>query len=76
MKVCYTKQCVNTLLKITVEYIAQVERALLFIIESPAISKEEKRRFFKSAYTNFGMSALCLSGGATFGYCSFFLDDL
>jgi predicted acylesterase/phospholipase RssA len=32
---------------------------------------DEKRRFFKSANRNVGSSALCLSGGATFGYYHF-----
>lgn len=40
-----------------------------YIRETPDISNEEKKRFFKSANTNLGTSALCLSGGASFGYC-------
>ncbi|PCH41001.1 patatin-domain-containing protein [Wolfiporia cocos MD-104 SS10] len=47
------------------------EKALEFIRESPDISLEEKKRFFKSANTNLGTSALCLSGGASFGYYHF-----
>lgn len=45
--------------------------ALEYIRETPDISNEEKKRFFKSANTNLGTSALCLSGGASFGYCGY-----
>ncbi|KAL4081889.1 acyl transferase/acyl hydrolase/lysophospholipase [Scleroderma yunnanense] len=38
---------------------------------STELSNEEKKRFFKSASTNLGTSALCLSGGASFGYYHF-----
>lgn len=48
-----------------------MERSLAFIRDSPVLSNEEKRRFFKSANTNLGISALCLSGGASFGYYHF-----
>lgn len=50
-------------------YISEVEASIDFVRHSPNISIEEKRRFFKSANRNVGSSALCLSGGATFGYC-------
>lgn len=36
--------------------------------ESKELSDEEKRTFLKSIYKNYGRSALCLSGGAGFGY--------
>ncbi|KAH0840150.1 hypothetical protein J3R83DRAFT_1131 [Lanmaoa asiatica] len=49
-------------------YHDEQERALRFIRESTELSNEEKKRFFKSASTNLGTSALCLSGGASFGY--------
>ncbi|TDL29739.1 patatin-domain-containing protein [Rickenella mellea] len=52
-------------------YITEVQQALIYIRESSVLSVEEKRRFFKSANTNLGISALCLSGGATFGYYHF-----
>ncbi|TFK91801.1 patatin-domain-containing protein [Polyporus arcularius HHB13444] len=58
--------------KILIEsYIDEVENALQYIRETPEISNEEKKRFFKSANTNLGTSALCLSGGASFGYYHF-----
>ncbi|KAI0719545.1 patatin-domain-containing protein [Cerioporus squamosus] len=67
--------------KVLIEsYIDEVEMALQYIRETPDISNEEKKRFFKSANTNLGTSALCLSGGASFGYYHFgvvkaFLDE-
>ncbi|EIW61949.1 patatin-domain-containing protein [Trametes versicolor FP-101664 SS1] len=67
--------------KVLIEsYIDEVERALEYIRHTPDISNEEKKRFFKSCNTNLGTSALCLSGGASFGYYHFgvvraFLDQ-
>ncbi|KAF7799125.1 hypothetical protein EIP86_010355 [Pleurotus ostreatoroseus] len=52
-------------------YVAEQEIALEFIRDSPDLSNEEKKRFFKNINTNLGASALCLSGGATFGYYHF-----
>ncbi|OBZ70198.1 hypothetical protein A0H81_10038 [Grifola frondosa] len=52
-------------------YVTEEEKALEFIRETPDISNDEKKRFFKSANTNLGTSALCLSGGASFGYYHF-----
>ncbi|KAF5388223.1 hypothetical protein D9615_000438 [Tricholomella constricta] len=49
-------------------YFNELEKALEFIRETPELSIDEKKRFFKSANTNLGISALCLSGGASFGY--------
>ncbi|KAF8913930.1 acyl transferase/acyl hydrolase/lysophospholipase [Gymnopilus junonius] len=49
-------------------YFDELEASLKFIRESPELSIDEKKRFFKSANTNLGISALCLSGGASFGY--------
>lgn len=42
-----------------------------FVRNSSELTLEERKRFFKSANTNLGSTALCLSGGATFGYCKF-----
>ncbi|KAL1717033.1 acyl transferase/acyl hydrolase/lysophospholipase [Schizophyllum commune] len=52
-------------------YYDEQEKALRFIRESPDLSIDEKKRFFKSANTNLGITALCLSGGASFGYYHF-----
>ncbi|EIW76130.1 patatin-domain-containing protein [Coniophora puteana RWD-64-598 SS2] len=49
-------------------YYDELEKALIYIRETPELSNEEKKRFFKSTNTNLGTSALCLSGGASFGY--------
>lgn len=49
-------------------YFEELEHALEFIRITPDLSIDEKKRFFKSANTNLGVSALCLSGGASFGY--------
>ncbi|KAF9009035.1 acyl transferase/acyl hydrolase/lysophospholipase [Cyathus striatus] len=55
--------------KILIEsYFDELEKSLEFIRETPELSIDEKKRFFKSANTNLGVSALCLSGGASFGY--------
>lgn len=50
------------------EYVAEVQSGLEFVRKSTDISNEEKRRFFRAANKNYGSSALCLSGGASFGY--------
>lgn len=52
-------------------YISEQEKALGYIRETQLLSTDEKRRFFKSANTNLGLTALCLSGGASFGYYHF-----
>ncbi|KAJ3544697.1 hypothetical protein NMY22_g2683 [Coprinellus aureogranulatus] len=52
-------------------YFDELEKSLEFIRNTPDLSIDEKRRFFKSANTNLGVSALCLSGGASFGYYHF-----
>jgi predicted acylesterase/phospholipase RssA len=52
-------------------YLNEQEKALEYIRETPELSIDEKKRFFKTANTNLGVSALCLSGGASFGYYHF-----
>ncbi|KAG6836520.1 hypothetical protein H0H93_007197 [Arthromyces matolae] len=55
--------------KVLIEsYFTELEKTLEFVRETPDLSMDEKKRFFKSANTNLGISALCLSGGASFGY--------
>ncbi|KAF9453064.1 patatin-domain-containing protein [Macrolepiota fuliginosa MF-IS2] len=61
-------------------YFDELEKSLEYIRETPDLSLDEKKRFFKSANTNLGVTALCLSGGATLGYYHFgvikaFLDQ-
>ena len=59
------------ILMFSLVYLSEVEKCLAFIRDSSVLPDEEKRRFFKSANTNLGISALCLSGGASFGYYHF-----
>ncbi|PGH19183.1 hypothetical protein AJ80_04153 [Polytolypa hystricis UAMH7299] len=53
------------------EYIDEVRRCLQLLLESKSISNENKYTLFKHLDTNFGRTALCLSGGATFSYYHF-----
>ena len=53
-------------------YVNEVELALAHVRTSPSISPEEKRRFYRNANRNLGSSALCFSGGASFGFCESF----
>ncbi|KAF8592347.1 patatin-domain-containing protein [Ramaria rubella] len=59
-----TKNCIEA-------YITEVVSALQYVRGTPNLQQEEKRRFFRSANRNLGSSALCLSGGASFGYYHF-----
>lgn len=52
-------------------YITEQEMSLECIRKSAELSLDEKKRFFKRVNTNLGTTALCLSGGATFGYYHF-----
>ncbi|KAI0053533.1 patatin-domain-containing protein [Auriscalpium vulgare] len=52
-------------------YVTEQELALQYIRDTPILSNEEKKKFFKSANTNLGLTALCLSGGASFAYYHF-----
>lgn len=45
-----------------------VESSLGFCLESEALNLEEKRNMFKHISSNYGKTALCLSGGACFSY--------
>ncbi len=45
-----------------------VERSLKFLLKTRQLEMEEKRMLFKHAQANFGRTALCLSGGASFAY--------
>jgi predicted acylesterase/phospholipase RssA len=53
------------------EYIDEVRTSLQVVRDSRLISKEDKYRHFRHLDTNFGRTALCLSGGATFAYYHF-----
>lgn len=53
------------------DFIDQVQESLRAIAETHHISSQEKQLFFKHLDTNYGRTALCLSGGATFAYYHF-----
>jgi predicted acylesterase/phospholipase RssA len=48
-----------------------MKRSLDHVREDKSIPLEEKRRFYRAVNKNYGASALCLSGGAGFGYYHF-----
>jgi predicted acylesterase/phospholipase RssA len=48
-----------------------VEKCIRFLSKTEQLSQEEKRSLFKGVYANFGRTALCLSGGASFAYYHF-----
>ncbi|KAK4247722.1 acyl transferase/acyl hydrolase/lysophospholipase [Corynascus novoguineensis] len=52
-------------------YIDEVERSIKFLIDTDELSRDEKRVMFKVICANYGRTALCLSGGATFAYYHF-----
>lgn len=49
-------------------HVKEVAACMDFIRTSTDVSLEEKRAFFRAVNKNYGASALCLSGGASFGY--------
>ncbi|KAH8700587.1 patatin-like phospholipase domain-containing protein [Talaromyces proteolyticus] len=53
------------------EYIDEAHRSLESVLESRILTREDKYRHFRHLDTNFGRTALCLSGGATFAYYHF-----
>lgn len=48
-----------------------MEKSLKFVLETKQMQLDEKRELFKSLHANYGRTALCLSGGATFAYYHF-----
>lgn len=53
------------------DYVDEVAATLKFLLSSQQLSQESKRELSKHLSTNFGRTALCLSGGATFAYYHF-----
>ena len=49
-------------------HIREVAASIDFVRTATNVSAEEKRAFFRAVNKNYGSSALCLSGGASFGY--------
>jgi len=52
-------------------YVDEAEASLTLLLRTKQLSSETKRTLFKHLHTNFGRTALCLSGGATFAYYHF-----
>ena len=53
------------------EYIDEVHACIQLVMDSDCLASEEKYQLFRHLDTNFGRTALCLSGGATFSYYHF-----
>ncbi|RYC62828.1 hypothetical protein CHU98_g3371 [Xylaria longipes] len=52
-------------------FIDEVENSTRFLINSRQLPLDEKRALFKRMHANYGRTALCLSGGASFAYYHF-----
>jgi hypothetical protein len=53
------------------EFVEEAEASLAFLLRTTQLDSENKRALFKHLGSNFGRTALCLSGGATFAYYHF-----
>lgn len=53
------------------EYVEEVEKSLKFLLETSSLGMDDKRLLFKHLSSNYGRTALCLSGGASFAYYHF-----
>ncbi|OAL56935.1 lipid particle protein [Pyrenochaeta sp. DS3sAY3a] len=52
-------------------FVDEAEAALSFLLRTTQLDADSKRALFKHLGSNFGRTALCLSGGATFAYYHF-----
>ncbi|KAB5558663.1 lipase [Coniochaeta sp. 2T2.1] len=52
-------------------FVDEVEKSVRFLMSTKQLTKEEKRQLFKGIHANYGRTALCLSGGASFAYYHF-----
>lgn len=52
-------------------FIDEVEKSMRLLVNSTQLPLDEKRSLFKRLHANYGRTALCLSGGATFAYYHF-----
>lgn len=52
-------------------FVDEVERSLRVLSETRQLDSEDKLKMFRHLHTNYGRTALCLSGGATFAYYHF-----
>jgi len=53
------------------QFVDEAEASLSFLLTTTQLDAENKRALFKHMGSNFGRTALCLSGGATFAYYHF-----
>ena len=53
------------------EFIDELHESLSYLLNTPALSQGEKYSLARHLHTNFGRTAFCLSGGATFAYYHF-----
>lgn len=53
------------------DFVDEVEMSLQALSKTSQLSGEEKKHMYQHLYTNYGRTALCLSGGATFAYYHF-----
>ena len=53
------------------DFVEEAEESLSFLLRTTQLDAENKRALFKHLGSNFGRTALCLSGGATFAYYHF-----
>ena len=52
-------------------FIDELQASLAYLLRSSKLNKTEKYAFARHLHTNFGRTALCLSGGASFAYYHF-----
>ncbi|KAK6194272.1 delta subunit of the central stalk of mitochondrial F1F0 ATP synthase, atp16 [Pestalotiopsis sp. IQ-011] len=52
-------------------FIEEVEKSTRLLVETEQLSLDQKQTLFKHLHANYGRTALCLSGGATFAYYHF-----
>ena len=53
------------------EFIDELQHCLSFLLDSSLLSNSDKYALARHLHTNFGRTALCLSGGASFAYYHF-----
>lgn len=53
------------------EFVDELQESLAYLLHTSALSQGEKYSLARHLHTNFGRTALCLSGGATFAYYHF-----
>lgn len=53
------------------DFIDELHASLAYLLHSSQLSQQEKYSFAKQLHTNFGRTAFCLSGGASFAFYHF-----